>query len=401
MSEPPHFDAIVIGGGAAGLMCASQIGAHGRRVLLLEHNDRVGKKIFISGGGRCNFTNIGAKPANFLSSNPRFCTSALTRYTPQDFIGWIESHGIAYHEKKLGQLFCDDSAQQIIDALLSDCRSANVDIRTACTVRSVDKDDRFSVDTSLGLFTGDALIIATGGLSIPKLGASSLGYRIAEQFDIPVIPTRPGLVPLTLAEDDLEALGDLAGVAFDAKVTVNKITFEEAVLVTHRGLSGPAILQVSSYRADGDPVTIDSLPHLDPEGELLRLKNAEPKSVPFGFLNRHFSRRFAQRLCEHHGWIKPLGETSDKDLRKMAEQLRRWTIPVSGTEGYAKAEVTCGGVDTRALSPKTMEAKNAPGLYFIGEVVDVTGWLGGYNFQWAWSSAHAAATAIGEPDFFG
>ena len=395
MSDTERYDAIVIGAGAAGLMCASKIGAHLKRVLLIEHNNAVGKKIGISGGGRCNFTNTGTKPECFLSENPRFCTSALARYTPNNFIEWVEKHNIAYHEKKLGQLFCDESAQQIIDGLLSDCRDANVDVRTGCSVTSIDNIGDFTVNTSHGEFTGETLVIATGGLSIAKLGASSFGYRIAEQFDIPIIPTRPGLVPLTLADDELQALNDLAGVAFDARVSTNKTTFEEAVLITHRGLSGPAILQISSFRKDGDTVHIDLAPERNLEEELRTLKNDDPKSTPFAFLNQQFSKRFAQRLCEHFSWIKPIGETSDKDLRKMAEQLHHWTIPLSGTEGYPKAEVTCGGVDTRALSPKTMESRDVTGLYFIGEVVDVTGWLGGYNFQWAWASAHAAATAIG------
>lgn len=377
-------------------MCALQAGQRGKRVLVAEHNDAVGKKIRISGGGRCNFTNLNTEPARFLSENPRFCYSALSRYTPKDFVAWVESHRIPYHEKKLGQLFCDESAQRIIDALSKDCRKAGVEVRTACSVRSVEYAEAYSVATSMGEFSAPHLVIATGGLSIAKLGASSLGYRIAEQFDLPIIPTRPGLVPLLLDDDELTALSDLSGTAFDATVTVNKTTFEEAVLITHRGLSGPAILQTSSYWKEGDRIRINLLPDQNMDEGVFHLKRDESKRTPQSFLNQHLTGRLAKRLCERNDWSKPFGEMSDKQLRKMADTLNRWTLPITATQGYAKAEVTCGGVDTRALDPKTMEAKKAPGLYFIGEVVDVTGWLGGYNFQWAWSSAFAAATAIAD-----
>lgn len=375
-------------------MCALQIGESGKRALLLEHNDFAGKKIRISGGGRCNFTNLNTEPGRFISENPRFCYSALSRYTPQDFIAFVEQHKIKYHEKKLGQLFCDESAQLIIDALLKDCRLAKVDVQTECAIRSVERSDAYCVNTNKGTFESSALVVATGGLSIAKLGASSFGYRLAEQFDIPIIPTRPGLVPLILNDDDLESLSDLSGTAFNASVSANKTSFEENVLITHRGLSGPAILQISSYRDHDAPVTINLFPERKLEEELFQLKSDEPRLLPKDFLARQVTSRFAQRLCELNDWSKPLSEMTDKKIRAMAEKLQRWTLPIGATQGYSKAEVTCGGVDTRALSPKTMKCKNVPGLYFIGEVLDVTGWLGGYNFQWAWSSAHAAASSI-------
>ncbi|MFP6583688.1 MAG: NAD(P)/FAD-dependent oxidoreductase [Candidatus Hydrogenedentota bacterium] len=393
-SNPDPYDAIIIGGGAAGLMCALKIGESGKRALLLEHNDFVGKKIRISGGGRCNFTNINTEPSRFISENPRFCYSALSRYTPHDFISFVESHKIAYHEKKLGQLFCDESAQLIIDALRRDCKAAKVEIRTGCSVRSIEKHDTFNVSSNLDTVQAPALVIATGGLSIAKLGASSFGYRIAEQFDIPIIPTRPGLVPLILNDDDLESLSDLSGTSFNATVSTNKTTFEENVLITHRGLSGPAILQISSYRNHDAPIAINLFPGRKLVEELFQLKSDEPRLLPKDFLARQVTTRFAQRLSDQNDWSKPLGEMTDKKVRTMAEKLQRWTLPIAATQGYSKAEVTCGGVDTRALSPKTIECKSVPGLYFIGEVVDVTGWLGGYNFQWAWSSAYAAASSI-------
>jgi len=387
-------DVIILGGGAAGLMCAIEAGQRGRRVLLVEHNDAVGKKIRISGGGRCNFTNIHADPSRYVSANPRFCHSALSRYTPKDFIAFVERHGIAYHEKKLGQLFCDGSAQQIIDALVKDCAAAGVEIRLGCKIREVRKGDGFVVETEQGEFSAPALVVATGGLSISKLGATDLAYRIAKQFDVPLMPCAPGLVPLTLPESDLGALAQLSGVAFDARVSCGKVGFDEAVLITHRGLSGPAILQISSYWAAGAAIQLDLFPEVRLEELLLETKRRIPATQPGAFLRERLSARFAKLLCEQHGWNRPFGEMSDKGLRAMAAALQQWRITPSGTEGYAKAEVTRGGVDTRALSPKTMEVREVPGLYFIGEAMDVTGWLGGYNFQWAWASAAAAGRAI-------
>ncbi|MCC6154410.1 MAG: NAD(P)/FAD-dependent oxidoreductase [Candidatus Hydrogenedentes bacterium] len=393
-ARPETCDAIIVGGGAAGLMCAIEAGKRGRRVLVVEHNDAVGKKIRISGGGRCNFTNLHTEPKRFISNNPRFCYSALSRYTPADFVSFVERHGIAYHEKKLGQLFCDGSAQQIIDALLKDCAEAGVAIRVGCSVQSVEKNEGFVVATSQGKFAAPALVIATGGLSIPKLGATDFGYRIAKQFGVPIVKCRPGLVPLTLAKGELSQLADLSGISFNAVVSFGSDAFEENVLVTHRGLSGPAILQLSSYWEMGKAIAIDLFPGEDLCAELLRMKRDAPQSLLKSFLTTRFSARFAQRLCEIHGWTRPFGEIADTNLRTIAESLRQWKITPAGTEGYAKAEVTCGGIDTAALSPKTMEAREVPGLYFIGEAMDVTGWLGGYNFQWAWASGAAAGRAI-------
>lgn len=390
----PTHDAIILGAGAAGLLCAMEAGLRGRRVLLVEHNDTAGKKIRISGGGRCNFTNIHAEPARYVSGNPRFCHSALSRYPPKDFIAFVERHGIAYHEKKLGQLFCDGSAQQIIDALLDDCAAAGVEIRLGCHVREVRYGVGYVVETEQGEFRAPALVVATGGLSIPKLGATDLGYRIAAQFGVPMVPCAPGLVPLTLPESDLSELAQLSGVSFDARVSCGKTAFEEAVLITHRGLSGPAILQISSFWEAGAPIQLDLFPGVRLEELLLETKRRAPATQPGALLRERLSARFAKLLCERHGWSRPLGEMSDKGLRAMALALQQWRIAPSGTEGYTKAEVTRGGVDTRALSPKTMEVRALPGLYFIGEAMDVTGWLGGYNFQWAWASAAAAGRAV-------
>lgn len=389
-----NYDVIILGAGAAGLMCAIEAGYADKRVLLIEHNDAVGKKIRISGGGRCNFTNINTEPSRYVSSNPRFCYSALSRYTPDDFIAYVERHGIEYHEKKLGQLFCDGSAQQIIDALLQDCEYAGVELRLSCTVNKVEKNEEYTVETNQGVFYSQALVVATGGLSIPKMGATSFGYTLAEQFSVPVLPYRPGLVPITLGEKELALLNDLSGIAFDAEVSIGKTRFEEAVLITHRGLSGPAILQISSYWSEGDDISINLFPDINVEEALIELKYSAPKTMPKEFLLQRLSARLAQRLCDLYDWEDPLGEISDKSLRSMAQSLQDWKIQTPGNEGYPKAEVTCGGVDTRALSPKTMECKEIAGLYFIGEVMDVTGWLGGYNFQWAWASAVAAGRSI-------
>lgn len=389
-----QYDVVVLGGGAAGLMCAIEAGKRRRRVLLIEHNDTVGKKIRISGGGRCNFTNLYAEPSRYVSTNPRFCYSAMSRYSPGDFISFVHRHGIAYHEKKLGQLFCDGSAQQIIDALLRDCAEAGVEIRVGCEVRTVQKTDAFGIDTSLGIIEANALVVATGGLSIPKLGASDLGYHLAKQFGLKLVPCNPGLVPLTLAESQLENLSDLSGISFDATVSTASTSFDESVLITHRGLSGPAILQISSYWEEGKAITVNLFPGAPLKEMLFQAKRTTPKLLPKTFLSNHLSARFAQRLCERHGCARPMGEMADADIRAMSQALQQWEIPIKGTEGYAKAEVTRGGVDTRNLSPKTMECNAVPGLYFIGEVVDVTGWLGGYNFQWAWASGFAAGNAV-------
>jgi len=394
------FDAIVVGGGAAGLMCALTAGQRGLRVLVVEHANRVGKKILMSGGGRCNFTNTGAAPANYLSANPHFCKSALARYTPAHFIELVERHGIAYHEKGLGQLFCDESSKLVVRMLLDECAAGGVRIETSCAIDRVVHGDSgaFHVRTARGEFTAPALVVASGGLSIPSMGASGFGYALARQFGHDVLPTRPGLVPLTLSGKHQERLSELAGVAFPVTARCNGAAFTNAMLLTHRGVSGPAILQVSSYWEPGDDLRLDLLPGTDPLEALQALQRERPAAELRTLLGELLPRRFAQRLCEH--WLlpfrpaRPIRQFTPAELRDVAALLRDWPLVASGTEGYRTAEVTLGGVDTDGLSSTTMQSKHVPGLYFIGEVVDVTGWLGGYNFQWAWASAHAAATAL-------
>jgi len=391
-----HFDAIVIGAGAAGMMCAAQAGQRGKSVLLIDHYRKLGEKIRISGGGRCNFTNIHARPENYLSQNPHFCRSALARYTPQDFIKLVEKHGIRYHEKTLGQLFCDDSAGQIIDMLKTECDRGHVQWRQPCNVSAVARvDNKFSVTTDQGSFTSDALVIATGGLSVPKIGATPFGYKIADQFGLGMVPPRPALVPLSFDPDTLARFGDLSGLSLDAEVSCNGGRFRESLLLTHRGLSGPSILQISSYWQDGpakNPIHINLLPD---GAAVASLTDARSSKAQFNnLLAEHLPRRLAQAWCDAHGLNKPAIQFSDKAYADALAQLQDWPVKPSGTLGYNKAEVTLGGVDTRELSSKTMQATKVPGLYFIGEVVDVTGHLGGFNFQWAWASAVAAGQAL-------
>ncbi len=394
------FDAIVVGGGAAGLMCALTAGRRGLRVLVVEHANKVGKKILMSGGGRCNFTNTGASPANYLSANPHFCKSALARYTPAHFIEMVERHGIAYHEKELGQLFCDESSKLVVKMLLDECAAAGVRIETACAIDRVAHGDSgaFHVRTARGESSAPALVVACGGLSIPSMGASGFGYALARQFGHDVLPTRAGLVPLTLSGKHQERLADLSGVAFPVTARCNGASFTNAMLVTHRGVSGPAILQVSSYWEPGDDLRLDLLPAADALETLRALQRGRPGSELRTVLGDLLPKRFAQRLCEH--WLQPLQPSrpmrqfTPAQLADVAALLRDWPLVASGTEGYRTAEVTLGGVDTDGLSSSTMQSKRVPGLYFVGEVVDVTGWLGGYNFQWAWASAHAAALAL-------
>jgi predicted Rossmann fold flavoprotein len=403
------FDVIVVGAGAAGMMCAAVAGQRGRRVLLVEHSTKLGEKIRISGGGRCNFTNVHTKPEAFLSRNAAFCRSALARYTPRDFITLVERHAITYHEKTLGQLFCNESATQIIAMLKHECDAANVHWAIPAAVERVkqivrsdpDGGTHFEVVTSQGSFRARSVVIATGGLSIPKIGASPFGYRIAEQFGVPIVAPKPALVPLAATPEWLAQFGDLSGTSFD---TIASCTgrpfgehfpaFRESALVTHRGLSGPAILQVSSYwqLGSGGAVTLDLMPERD-AGAWLAAHRSENRS-PAALLEEFLPRRFAQSFAKAHGWTQPLAQLSNATLEVIAQTLKAWRIHPSGTLGYSKAEVTLGGVDTDALSQKTMESRAVPGLYFIGEVVDVTGWLGGYNFQWAWSSGHAAGLAL-------
>ena len=382
-------DVVVIGAGAAGMMCAAQAGQRGRSVLLIEHYHLLGEKIRISGGGRCNFTNSGATPANFLSQNPDFCRSALARYTPRHFIAQVEKYGIAYHEKKLGQLFCDDTAQDIIRMLKDECDRGNVQWRMPCPVDRVERrTEGFEITTPQGSARCGSLVIATGGLSVPKIGATPFGYRIAEQFGLPVVPPRPGLVPLAFAPEALARYGDLSGVTIDAEVACNGGRFRENLLFTHRGLSGPAILQVSSYWDGRTPLSIDLLPGEDAALWLCAQVNSQ--ALLPTLLAQRLPKRFAQQWCAAHGVAMPMKQLGEERLREAAQLLHHWRVLPSGTLGYQKAEVTCGGVATSHLSSKTMGATDVPGLYFIGEVVDVTGWLGGYNFQWAWASGHAA-----------
>jgi len=387
------FDVVVLGAGAAGLFAAMRAGQRGRRVLLLDHAEAPGKKILISGGGRCNFTNTDCLPERFISGNPHFARSALARYTQQDFIALVRKHGIAFHEKTLGQLFCDGSARAIVAMLLAECTAAGVDLRVDHRVTDVTRSDRFRIATSHGDFSADSLVLATGGLSIPKMGATGFAHDLAQRFGLPLTEIRPGLVPLTFGDTMLEWMRPLAGVALESIVQAGKARFHEAMLFTHRGLSGPAMLQASSYWREGQAITLDLLPDRDATALLLAGKRARAKAEPRTILSEFLPQRLAQTLAGQHLPPRVIGEVGDGDLRKLGTLLKTWVLKPSGTEGYAKAEVTLGGVDTHALSSQTMMAKDVPGLFVIGEAVDVTGWLGGYNFQWAWSSGWAAGEA--------
>jgi predicted Rossmann fold flavoprotein len=402
-------DVIVLGAGAAGLFCAAKIGQAGKRVLVLERNSEPGRKILISGGGRCNFTNIDCRPEHFLSENPHFARSALARFTPADFIAIVERHGIAYHEKTLGQLFCDGSARQIVDMLLAECSAGDVNVITGADVRAVTRADVgfaispaprtvtppnvFEVVSSAGTFLAGAVVIATGGLSIPKIGATDFGYTLARQFGVPIVPPRPALVPLTFDRDDAARWTPLAGVAAECVASAGGASFRERLLFTHRGLSGPAILQASSYWREGEPVEIDLLPGIDLAASLTAARSRGESALPKSVVGRHLPARLAD------AWFRDADDgaiavTSNERIAAIDRGLHRWHITPAGTEGYGKAEVTSGGVATSALSSKSMEARDVAGLYFIGEVVDVTGHLGGFNFQWAWASAAAAAEAL-------
>lgn len=388
-----RYDVIIIGAGAAGLMCAAAANRRGRRVLVLEAASKIAQKIRISGGGRANFTNLYATPDDYLSDNPRFCVSAMARYTQHDFIRLVERHGIAYHERDHGQLFCDGSAQQIIDMLVAEAKG--VTIQTGISVSAVAKGDRgFTVETNHGVFAGGALVIATGGPSIPKMGASRFAYDVARQFGLNVIEPRPGLVPLTFDAALLAQMEGLAGVSLDATVTLGKVRFTEALLFTHRGLSGPVILQISSYWRAGDTITVDLLPGADLFQHLKGAKETQSKLETRTVLARQMPKRLAQKMVAWAVCGGRLAETSDNSLRRLAEQVHAWRIAPNGSEGNRTAEVTVGGVDTNALSSKTLEATSVPGLYFIGEAVDVTGHLGGFNFQWAWASGHACGQVV-------
>ncbi|MBF38321.1 NAD(P)/FAD-dependent oxidoreductase [Idiomarina sp. UBA4520] len=391
-----NWDVIVIGAGAAGLHCAAHAAKRGKSVLVLDHAKQAGKKILISGGGRCNFTNIYAGPDNFLSSNPHFCKSALSRYTQWDFIGLVAEYGIPYHEKTLGQLFCDDSAKDIVRMLMSECDRYGARVQLRTEIMSVDFDDGYCIDTSRGEYRSDKLVVACGGLSMPKLGATPLGYQIAEQFGHSIVPVRAGLVPFTLQEEDKERFAELSGVAVPVTAEANDGYFREAMLFTHRGVSGPAILQVSSYWQPGEAVTINLLPDLDAYEWLKTQQQQQPKSQLNTVLQAHFPKRVVTALAEHHQWplSNKLADTSNAQFQTIADNLNRWQLKPNGTEGYRTAEVTLGGVNVDEISSKTMESQKQPGLYFIGEVLDVTGWLGGFNFQWAWSSGFACGSEV-------
>jgi predicted Rossmann fold flavoprotein len=388
------YDAIILGAGAAGLMAAITAGQRGRRVLLLDHADEAGKKILISGGGRCNFTNADCVPDRFLSANPHFAKSALARYTQHDFIALVRRHGIAFHEKTLGQLFCDGSARQVVAMLLAEAAAAQVDLRLAHRVGAVTRAEHFRVETDHGAFEAPALVLATGGLSIPKMGATGLAHVLATRFGLPLVTARPGLVPLTFEGADLELMRPLAGVALDAVARCGRPAFREAMLFTHRGLSGPAILQASSYWKPGEVVLLDLLPGRDATAWLRAAKRTRPRAEPRTILGECLPQRLAQALAAAQLPPKPMADLPDRALDALAALLKGWRLLPAGTEGYAKAEATLGGVDTAALSSRTMEAKAVPGLFVVGEAVDVTGWLGGYNFQWAWSSGWVAGQAV-------
>jgi predicted Rossmann fold flavoprotein len=388
------FDIIVLGAGAAGLMCALTAGQRGRKVLLLEHIDRVGAKILISGGGRCNFTNLHSAPERFLSRNPDFCRSALGRYTQADFIALVERHGIAYHEKTLGQLFCDGSARAIVAMLLAECQKGGVDIRVGHSVTDISRSDGFRLETSHGGFTASALVLATGGLSIPKMGATGFAHEVARRFGLRLVEPLPGLVPLRASPQALGFDQMLAGVSLPAIASCGGQSFRESILFTHHGVSGPAILQISSYWRQGDTIRLDLLPDCDASGFLKERKLGRPRAEPKTVLAEILPARLAQALAQAGLPAGPLADVPDRTLAAFAARLKNWEVRPTGSEGWAKAEVTLGGIDTKDLSSKTMAARAVPGLYAIGEAVDVTGWLGGYNFQWAWSSGWCAGQAV-------
>ena len=394
MTASQAYDVVILGAGAAGLMCALTAGQRGRKVLLLDRADQVGAKILISGGGRCNFTNLHSASDRFLSGNTDFCRSALSRYTQNDFIALVERHGIPYHEKTLGQLFCDGSARAIVAMLLAECAERRVDVRTGYTVTDISRADGFRLETSHGAFTAPALVLATGGLSIPKMGATGFSHDVARRFGLRMVEPLPGLVPLTATPQALGLGSLLAGVAVDAMVSCAGVSFRENILFTHRGLSGPAILQISSYWRPGDTILLDLAPARDATAFLLERKHARSKAEAKTVLAEMVPARLAHALAEADLPPGPVANIPDRTLAAFAARLKRWEVRPTGSEGWAKAEVTLGGIDTRDLSSRTMEARDVPGLYAIGEAVDVTGWLGGYNFQWAWSSGWCAGQAV-------
>lgn len=399
-----QFDSIIIGGGAAGLMCAAVAGQRGRRVAVLDHANKVGKKILMSGGGRCNFTNTDVEPQHYVSNNPYFCVSALSRYTPYDFIALVDQHGLEYHEKTLGQLFCDHKSKDVLNILLNECEAAGVEIRTRCSIEAVSPIDdesinRFKLSTSQGTFVCESLVVATGGLSIPTMGATGFGYQVAEQFGLVLTQRRASLVPYTLSGRRLEHAQSLAGVSVPVQVATERQSFREALLFTHRGLSGPAILQITNYWQPGERIEVDFLPSQSLPEMIADWRASGEKAGLKTLLSRYLPKRFVQVWLSSDAELerlqdKPLAELSKQDIATLEQAFHHWTCVPAGTEGYRTAEVTLGGVDTDEVSSKTFEAKRVPGLYFIGEVLDVTGWLGGYNFQWAWASGWCAAQYI-------
>ena len=388
------YDVVVIGAGGAGMMCGLQAGRRGRRVALIDHSSKIGRKILISGGGRCNFTNINTTAANFVSKNPHFAKSALARYTPDHFIEMVKAHRIKFHEKKLGQLFCDRSAQEIVDLLIDECESAGNEFILDCTVKSIEKADGFIIKTTRGTYSAESLVIATGGLSIPKIGATGFGYQIARQFGLRIVPTAPALDGFNFSATDLKQFAELPGVSIDTIVSCNQASFRENILFTHTGLSGPASLQASLYWNKGDTIELDLLPEFDVSAWLAEKRANGGKAEIKNMLAELLPKRFAEKFCETTGFMSPLNQLNESKLSAFSQALHAWQVKPEGTVGYRKAEVTRGGIDTDELSSKTMEAKKVPGLYFVGEVVDVTGQLGGYNFQWAWASGDAAGRSV-------
>ncbi len=385
-------DVIIIGAGASGLICAIEAGKRGKSVLVLDHSQKIGSKIRISGGGRCNFTNLHLSPEHYISQNQHFCKSALSRYTHEDFIAILRKHRISFHEKESGQLFCDATSAEIIVMLRAECEKAGAEFLLGCCIKHIERNGLFTVATDRGTFQSRSFVIATGGLSYPKLGASDFGIRIAKQFDINVIAPKPGLVPFTLSQKELNIFRELSGVSINAEVTSNRASFQGSILFTHRGLSGPAILQISSYWNKGDMLTIDLLPGINAYD--LLIENRQSRKEIKTLLSQYLPSRFSQVWCRHYLQTKPVCQFTEKELRDAAEKLQAWHVIPSGTEGYGAAEVTVGGIDTNEVSSRTMEARKVPGLYIIGEVLDVTGQLGGYNLHWAWASGHAAGQYV-------
>ena len=381
---------LIIGAGASGLMCARSAGLRGRDVLVLDHAERVGQKILISGGGRCNFSNRSVEAENYLSHNPHFCKSALRRFTPYDVVDLLEQHNVPYEERELGQLFCRQSAKGIVNLLVAECQQAGVRIQTGCTIQNISKAERFIVHTAQGEYRAEALVIATGGLSYAAIGASGFGYDVARQFGLNVLPRTPGLVPLTVGKKRVKQIQPLAGIAVDAVVVCRERAFREALLFTHNGLSGPVILQISNYWQPGDELEIDLLPDHDLNARLADWRQERPKAAIKNLLGTLLPKRLVQHILPSSYANMPVNQCCAEDMERIVECLHHWRLTPSGTEGYSKAEVTTGGINSAELSSKTFEARNVPGLYFIGEVIDVTGWLGGYNLHWAWASGHCA-----------